>query len=96
LHHKFNLDKKFVILENAHILILLSSSPFLENQYAPSSFGGYYLARHPLPRYFFACPQIGRRKDLYLLFKSGIIRALSWSMARLRYFGNETNDNGKR
>ncbi|WP_419612266.1 hypothetical protein, partial [Thiolapillus sp.] len=27
----------------------------MENQYAPSSFGGYYLARHPLPRYFFAC-----------------------------------------
>jgi len=38
-------------------------------------------ARHPLPRYFFACPQVDRKKDLYLYFKSGIIRALSWSMA---------------
>jgi len=35
-------DKKTLILENAHILIFLSSSPYpLENQYVPSSFGGY-------------------------------------------------------
>ncbi|WP_419624302.1 hypothetical protein, partial [Thiolapillus sp.] len=52
-------------------------------QFNQAEISGYW---HPSGADMPLSGDLGYRKGLYLIFKSGIIRALSWSMAGIRHF----------